>query len=146
MDKSYEKYTDLILKLMGLIADGRGDTDEADDVRDDLDVWHHQGPGKPPREIPKWLEDLTGDLYMLQDQSMYFILPEGETVEDHLLRLDNAVKSNRWEEVLNLLKGSLGLKESVIAEYRGLAWLALGYERVAEPFLSFAEKLKQEDK
>ncbi len=142
MNDDYIEYTDLTLKLMALIADGKCDTDEADAVRDDLDVWY----GWPPREVPDYLQDLPGDLYQVQDDSMYFKLPEGHTKEEYLLRLDNAVKNNRWIEVLNLLKAGLGLEESVIAEYRALAWVALGYERVAEPFFDYALKLRREGK
>lgn len=138
MDKQTLKYTNLIVDLLDLIGEGKCDTDEADDVRDKLDEI------KLPDGTPRYIEDLAGDLYMTHGDDMYFALGEEETKEDYLLRLDNAIKADRWGEVLELLKASLGLDRALIAEYRGRAWKHLGNNKAAEKFTSYAKKLRDE--
>ena len=96
----------------------------------------------PGDNIPEYIQNLAGDLYMLIEKDMYFTF-EGETKEECIIRLNDAIKANRWEEVLVLLINSLDLDRALIAEYRGRAWKYIGNERAAEKFLSYANKLRE---
>jgi len=136
MDKQLLKHTNLLMDIYELIADGKGNTDEADDIRDQLEM------SIIPLDTPQFIHNLSGDLYMIMEEDMYFALPEGDKKEDYILRLNNAVDADQWEEVLDLLKFSLDLDRALIAEYRGRAWEHIGNERAAKAFLSYAKKLR----
>lgn len=138
MDKQLLKYTNLLFDLYELIADGKLNSDEADVIRDQLEGT------KIPVDTPQYIHNLSGDLYMIMEEDMYFALPEGATKKEYLLRLDKAVNANQWGEVLELLTASLDLERALIAEYRGRAWKHLGNERVSEAFLSYAIKLRKD--
>lgn len=124
------------MDIYELIADGKLNSDEADDIRDQLEMT------VIPLDTPQFIHDLMGDLYMIMEEDMYFALPEGDKKEDYILRLNNAIDAHQWGEVLELLKWSLGLDRAFIAEYRGRAWEHIGNERAAKAFLSYAKELR----
>ena len=74
---------------------------------------------------------------------MYFRIPEDKK-QEHLDNLKTALDENNWVEVLNILRGGLGIPEYLIASYRGKAWTQLGNNDIALKFYQYAKKLNPE--
>src|SRR5438105_4980179 len=96
----YVEYEDLLKKLHRLIAEGKGASEEADTVRDEMD--------RPERELSSEelarLNGLSADLYMLQGDEI-FETSGTDTATPELLasHLDAAWHEQDWQRVLELL-------------------------------------------
>src|SRR5438105_11067064 len=93
----FRGYERLLLWLHGLIAAGKGDTDEAEAVRDEMEIPWRQLSGE---ELGR-LDGLLGDLYMLQDQEVFEPIDEDERAHKALAaELQEAWNEERWDDVL----------------------------------------------
>jgi len=136
-----EHYTGRLIQLFDLMAEGKGDSDEADKLRDSMDGYADEGNVTPQeREL---LENLSGDLYQIQGKGVFCKLPDENGSPGFLLKsakraeLKSLIVEKKWPEVLKLLRFSLNLPDWEVALYRGMAWE--GFDpRVACRFYRFA--------
>ena len=129
----YSQYETLLKELHRLIAEGKGDDDEADAVRDEMEM--------PERNLIQQeimrLNGLSADLYMLQDDEVYELY-EG-TQEQLREALNTAWEHGEWETVLALLrKGTPFLTPDRVAYLRGRCYAALGHLETALVFMRYA--------
>ncbi len=136
----YEKH---LLRLQALNAQGRAESKEADQVRDQMDEpWLGLS-----REERDWLGGLSSDLYMLTDEEISEPVDPVERGPDTLgISLSEAKRRGDWGQILKLLrKGPTFFPKPTIAFLRGLYYLRLGHPQVALLFLDYATKLAPQD-
>jgi hypothetical protein len=135
---AFEDYVFLLEELHSLIAQGKGDTDEADRLRDSMDdFWDRLNP----REI-QLARGLSADLYSLVDSP----LQEPQVGQDEMIetcRLVGAAWNNKdWPLVLELLRErSHPYPPSQVALMRADCWSNLGDPRTSQLFLQKALSL-----
>lgn len=135
----YVQYERLLKELSRLMAEGKGNADEADAVRDEMDVpWY-----KLSEEETKRLRGLSADLYMLQDEEVYETY-EG-THEELRSALSEALSRSDCEAILSLLrKGPRFLKPAHVAGLRGRCYAALGHLETGLLFTRYAAEREPE--
>src|SRR5579871_6740661 len=139
---NYVRSESLLKDLHRLIAEGKGDSDEADTLRDAMDIpWRTLS-----REEIDRLNGLSSDLYMLQNDEMYEQYDSSEWTEDRLrYEIGTALKRRTqqdWERLLALLrKGPTFMPQDQIAWLRSSAYRALGHSDTALRFLDYAASL-----
>src|SRR5437764_923770 len=109
-----------LLRLQALMAAGRGETDEAEAVREDLfDAWRQLGASEVAR-----LDGLSADLYMLTDEEVFTKADPAERIRERLgPRLRAAWERHDWDGVLALLRtGPDFLDRAQVAYLRGRCW------------------------
>ena len=129
-------YTNLILALLELIDNSKGDSNEADIIRDEIsDLFDLLS-----EEEKQYVKDLTGDLYMVYNREMYFSVTDKERYKNILVI---SIHNQDWITVLEMLRFNLGLSSEYIAAYRGRAWSEGKYKhlKIALKFYLFAEQL-----
>jgi hypothetical protein len=138
---AFLKLADATFRLHKLMLVGEGDTDAADEVREEGVDAHHECT---PVEI--FLGgNLSGDLYQIEEdealhskalpeilRNMPWRTPEGESVDPELAR---------WASVLDIAGGLPGPSRAAL---RSLAYGALGLPEVAEAFRVYALKKAEE--
>jgi len=129
---AFQDYVFLLEELHSLIAQGKGDTDEADRLRDSMDdFWDRLNP----REI-QLARGLSADLYTLVDNP-----PQEQQVgQDEMVetcRLVEAAWNNKdWALVLELLRERPHpYPRSQVALMRAVCWSNLGDPRTSRLFL-----------
>lgn len=130
--RSFHTYIDHLIEVHNLIANNKGDSQEADDIRDSMDyLWSNF-----TEDDHKWLDNLSGELYMLSGQDMYCIVPDAEKI---ILKqeLINSINNQNWFHVIEILQNALDLPLPLIASYRALAWTHKS-PKVANLFHTFA--------
>src|SRR5438128_755191 len=134
----YLAYEILLKKLHRLIAEGKGDTDEADLVRDEMDG--------PERELTRTednrLGGLAADLYMLIDDEIYE--PGDASDRDpESLRSDIQEAWDRGdaEATLALLRRGPAFPRDETAHLRARAYAQLGHVDTALLFAEYAARL-----
>ncbi len=124
----------MTLEVHRLIAQEKGDTPEADTLREKMyDVWLSLSPGHQAL-----LDNLSGDLYMLQGEES---LEQSEDAKQTLHDLGAAGTAKNWVLALELLRYRLPIDEHQIAYFRGRCYGELGYHQAALAFFKHAEKL-----
>jgi tetratricopeptide (TPR) repeat protein len=137
---SYIEYEKLLHELHQLMAQGKGDSPEADLIRDEMD--------RPWRELSEEeiarLNGLSADLYMLQGDEVFEPLSEAERTRERLgPALKEANDRRDWQEVLALLrKGPQFLSPDQIAVIRAEAYKELGHLDTALMFIDYAAKFE----
>jgi hypothetical protein len=140
---NYLEYEDLLKELHRLIAEGKGDSDEADNVREIME-WPER---KLTREELDRLEGLSADLYMLQDNEVFEPLEPGEdpaerTPDRLMQRLRDAWAQADAETSLAVMRlGPLPLAQAQIAYLRAEAYEQLGHPDTALLFANYAVQL-----
>jgi hypothetical protein len=135
----YVEYETLLKKLHRLMAEGKGDSEEADAVRDEMD--------RPERELSREelarLNGLSADLYMLQDDENFEPSDSDEGAPELLAaRLEAAWHGQDWEKVLELLRrGLTSMARDRVAYMRAWAYGELGHPDTALLFMAYAAKL-----
>lgn len=138
---AYWDYENLLRQLHYMIADGKCDTPEADALRDRLDALARRIDAT---ELSR-LENLSGDLYMLQDEETYVPLETTEA-QDYDLMLWEAWSTRDWDRVLDLLRRDVVFREEDRRAYlRSRSYEALGHADTALLFMDYAHKLKPQD-
>jgi len=137
----YSKSVALLIELHLLMRDGKSETDEADIIRDQLDVpWKHLTENETNR-----IRNLSADLASLEPDSP-FHHPErgGITRLDTADQIKLARRSNEYERILSILRDHA---EDVSADHaaflRGWCYEQLGEPQVANLFFSYAARLDE---
>lgn len=138
----YEEYERLLKALHCLIAEGQGDGDEAEAIRDRMDEpWWSLTEAERKR-----LEGLSTDLDMLSDDEIWEA-DEGIEVDAWAADLRAARDSRDWESVLAMLRKSPAgsLPQAPRAYLRALAYAALGHEETSLLFARHALALEPDN-
>lgn len=136
MTETFNKYADVALRLLMLIAENQDDSQIGNKLREQ--AVHLQSLLKPPeRDIS---DILMGDLYMLIDEDMYEKIQQDEYDMLQQYIQDNVQKGN-WIEVLIALKKDCGISRDKIAYLRGRAWQTLGITEISIRFFDIASRL-----
>ena len=136
---NYVAYERLLIELHRLIADGKGDDDEAEAVRDQMDApWYRLSTEEDDR-----MSGLSADLYMLQDDEIYE--PYDGTQDELRSMLSEALKRLDYEAILSLLrKGTPFLKPAQVAALRGRCYAILGHLETGLLFMRYAARHEPE--
>jgi hypothetical protein len=129
----------LLIQLHSLMRDGKSETNEADAVRDQLDVpWKHLTDEEANR-----IRNLSADLASIEPDSP-FNHPErgGITRAEIADQIKSARCSNEHERILSILRGhSQDVSADHAAFLRGWCYEQLGEAEVATLFFSYASRL-----
>jgi hypothetical protein len=129
---AYVEYESRLVALHALDAQGRGESEEADALRDQMDDLSRR-LNRPEKDR---LSGLSADLYMLQDAE---IMEPGGPPVDFDQQLRESIDWNNWGGILSLLRRRPELIfPSVAAAWRARAYDALGHSGVALLFLDYA--------
>ncbi len=129
----------LLKEVHRLISEGKGDTDEADFIRDSME---EPEQGITPVEGAR-LRGLSADLYMLQDDDIYESY--GGTQEDLRAALSEALRRLDYETILSLLrKGTPFLVPAQVAALRGRCYATLGHLETGLLFMRYAAEHEPE--
>src|SRR4051794_25408915 len=101
----YVKYVGLLKQLHRMIATGKGDSDEADALRDEMD-----GPWSAlsADEIAR-INRLGADLYTLDEIPPQPAQQDQGAVATLCAKIDLCCKAGDWEDILDLLQRSRGI-------------------------------------
>lgn len=129
----------LTLALHVLIRAGRGDDDEADQVREQMvDIWETLSP-----EHRALLDNLSGDLFMLAGDE---VLETGEALSSSFAQaMKDAWQRQDWVAILALLRRSevrAVVPDHHAAYVRGRCWSSLDYFEAALTFFDHAAHLE----
>jgi hypothetical protein len=121
---------DLLIQLHLEMKAGRGEGDQADYLREEMEV--------PERSLSdeerKFLNNLSGDLYIVEGEDRYIIgsYPE-ETTRSELL---DALNDSRWDEALELFRRLHELRLGDLQNI-GRCYEELGFHKGAAEFFKF---------
>ena len=134
---AFDESVRLLLALHELIASGKGDDAEADDIRDQMDEpWYEMTPFE--RDL---VNDLSADLYTIGHRHPDTI----SGVEKHSMDDDfnTAVQQGHWTRVLSIVREAQGsLPADDAALIRGVAWIHLSQPEVGVRFLGELKRLR----
>jgi len=136
----YQRYEQLLIKTSELIARGEGDSEEADAVREQMDLpWYRLSEDEQTR-----LRGLSGDLYMLQNEEV--LQSPLLSFDDFIEQLKEAREWNDWGTMLGILRRRPPrvFKEAA-ALLRAQAYDGLGHPNPALLFLDFAHRENKSD-
>lgn len=128
------KVEQLTIRVHDLIRTGQGDSDTADEIREQLlEPWN-----RLPTAIRKLLDDLSGDLYMLVGREH---LGQGSATD--VLAIREAWSQKNWLRILELCRQNLPkVDEHGRAYVRARAYGQLGLPLAACSFFDHAARLK----
>ena len=128
----------LLIRLHELIAEGNGDSDEADIVRDQMEPsWYSMNYLEQDR-----VGSLSGDLYELSENGPKPLAMTAEERKAWGQEWKTAYEAGDWDKVLDLLRRPpLDVSRQDIFLLRGRAWEKLGDAEVAAVFMKEAERL-----
>src|SRR5687767_10165503 len=136
----YVEHELLLLELHDLIASGRGESEQAEAVRDKLDRTYNR---LSPHEIER-LNGLSHDLYMLSGDELP-LPPNRRIVRNHAeftAKTTDAWQRGDWEQILVLLRqGMPSISTDKLAYTRARAYNQLGHPHAARCFIDYAVKL-----
>lgn len=137
---AYLAYEKGLKQLHQLIAADKGDTDEADVLRDEMD--------QPYRDLSSEerarLSGTSADLYMLSGDEIYE--PSDMTQEELRQTIKDEWTRRNWDRVLGLLRKGPGfLTQDQIASQRACAYRALGHLDTALLFQKHAAELNPQE-
>lgn len=133
---AYVEYETLLKQLHCLIAEGKCESAEADEVRDTMD-----GPERHLNRPEKArLKGLSADLYMLSGEEITVTpVPPDITVDAFMEELREHERWNDWEGVLGLLRRRpSSMPEGRTAFVRSRAYWALGHADTALRFFDYS--------
>ncbi|AKT39348.1 tetratricopeptide repeat protein [Chondromyces crocatus] len=135
-------YERMIIELHDLIRAGRSDEDETDELRERMvEIKEALRP-----ESRAFLENLSGDLYMLQGEEV--LEEEGARISDLPTQLKSVWGKGDWAEALTLLRHAKirdVVPDHVRASLRDRSWSNLGYFHAASCFFEHAVSLSPEN-
>ncbi len=135
----YREYESLLIRLARLMADGKGDTDEADELREIMDQpWLRLSGSEQAR-----LNQLSGDLFMIGDAELYEVPPsEAPSPEDLGKAVQAAYQRQDWHNVLSLLRrGPVSAQKHLVAALRSVAYERIGHLDAAFAFIEYGATL-----
>ena len=141
---AYREYEAYLVRLHRLIAEGKGDTVDADEVREAMDRIQNQ---LSEAEVFR-LNGLSRDLYMLSGDEI--LTPLGGRLlarQELVARLQEAHRWHDWGGVLGLLRHRDSTSPQAAAAFsRARAYEALGHIDVSLLFLDHAAQLDPQHK
>jgi|GEM_PF-3234851 hypothetical protein len=134
----YTRYESLLFVLDDLDAIGKNDSDEAEQIRTEMDMlYYNLSESEQIR-----LGGLSADLYMLRGEENPQKLAEGETLRTVETTLRSAWQQKDMATVLEYLRKASGfLHPETVASLRAYAYQKLGHFRVAYAFKRLAAEL-----
>jgi tetratricopeptide (TPR) repeat protein len=134
---AYVEYETLLKRLHRLIAEGQGDSEAADQVREQMDA--------PEARLNRWeinrLNGLSADLYMLQQAEVLQEPPVARDQEELHQQIQEYERWNDWDSVLAVLRRRPALVlEEAVAFTRARAYGALGHDDTALLFFEHGMK------
>ncbi len=136
---AYTKLVELLHELHKLMRNGKGDSDEADQVRDQMDApWYKLDSAERAR-----FDGMSADLYTLESKSPIQHANSDRFIEKELSgRLALLIMAREWDRVLELLRESPEkVSWDLAAQYRAEAYAKLGDGTTAKKFLAEAWRL-----
>jgi hypothetical protein len=139
IDAAYERYARCVRALHALFMGGKGESDEADALRDQMDEpW--EALTEAQREL---VSGLTADLNWIRREPKRPNVARDSVLTEALPKLVAALGAGDWRSVLETLREAApDLARSKVAELRGRAWHALGDHDSARLFLEHARSPK----
>lgn len=135
----YNRYESLLVLLDDLDAIGKNDSDEAEVVREEMDILFYKKLNEA--EIER-LEGLSADLYMLRNLEVPERLAPGETPEMVEAATREAWRAQDMEALLAALrKAPAFLNREAVASLRSYAYGRLGHYYIAFLFKRLAAEL-----
>lgn len=142
-DEHFRNAVALLMQLHDLMRDGKSETNEADELRDQLDIpWKHLS-----EDEARSIRNLSADLASIEPDSPFKHPNEGGILNSKTAdQIQFARQSNRYEEILSVLRQHA---EDVSADraafLRGWCYEQLGEPEVAGFFFSYAAQLDQKN-
>ncbi|MCA9163114.1 MAG: hypothetical protein KDA62_09050 [Planctomycetales bacterium] len=140
---SFSRYARLLLRLHDAISEGRGDSDDADAIRDEMDrAWNMLDA-----ESVGLVNGLSADLYALNGSgdSAQVALPNAHVAQFDRALFDEAWQREDWSEALRIIRANVtSLAADEVASIRAAFWLYLGEPMVALTFFRYLERLRSE--
>jgi hypothetical protein len=138
LSENYRKSVGLLIQLHLLMRDGKSETDEADALRDLLDV-----PWRNLTEERQRIGNLSADLASIEPDSPFHHPSEGgitcATIAD---QIKSARRANEVEEILTILRErSDDVSADRAAFLRGWCYEQMGEIEAARLFFEFASQL-----
>lgn len=136
----YHLYEEQLLRLHALMAQGRGSSEEARELREEMDA---PGMELTTDEIER-VKGISADLYMLTDQEIYQPVQGVRPSPGELRRrVEDAWQGERWDEALALPRlGPVDLPPAEVAYLRARCYERLGHVAVALLFMRHAAALE----
>jgi tetratricopeptide (TPR) repeat protein len=135
----FSEFIRLLLRLHRLIAEGQGDSDEAEEIRDQMDYpWRRLNP-----EQRTLAEGLSADLYTLRQDRP----PPASPPEDPAWsQIAEAIERREWRTTLDALRAcEAQLPPAQVAYIRAACWVYLEQFDPAIEFLYERERLQPLD-
>jgi hypothetical protein len=141
VEPSVRTYARLLRRLHALIAEGKGDAEEADAVRDEMDgPWYDMTPNDTER-----VGGLSEDLYALAEGGVKAIAMAASERAAWGQEFGRATSSGDWDRVLQLLRRPPeDVPPAMIPFMQARCWDHLGDPEVALVFMREAERLNPE--
>lgn len=139
---AYQRYEQQLVQLHRLIAEGKCESDEADQIRDEMDgPWKHLNGQERLR-----LKGLSGDLYMLQDDEDLETPVVAQSQQDLYEQIKECERQSDWDAILGLLRRRpKSVPDGPVAFTRSKAYNALGHAQIALLFFEYAMRYKHND-
>jgi len=131
------EYVRLLLDLHRLFIQGKEDTQEADDLRDEMEV----PASYLSREEVTFAQGVSGDLYQLQDDEICGRFDAPDQIQEWEARLRDASGQDDWLAVLELERtrpSSRPARDVLLS--RALAYEKLGFPDIASAFAEYARR------
>lgn len=135
-ENALSDYVQLLLQLHQLIAAGKSESEEAEEIRDQMDrPWQSLSPAEVALA-----EGLSEDLYSLAVDR----LPVEEALDPYgIEEFRAAVESNDWAKALNVLRENKNSFDAAVLSYmRGACWAHLWQPHVAIVFFEEVARIK----
>jgi hypothetical protein len=128
----YQEYVKLLTKLHFLMAEGNGDTEEADQLRDLMDdPWYQMSPQEVHRA-----EGLSADLYTLVDPPAPVQHVDQQEIDEFHRLASSALHDKDWDQMLELLREHPHpFAADSVAIIRAVCWNNLGDRETSFLFL-----------
>ena len=121
-------YTERLLRLHQLISSGEGDSDQADQLRDEMDApWNNLNASQI-----RLIDGLSEDLY-----SADVTTPGNVAETESPSEFKQAVEDGEWEAVLEISR-KMRLEPQELDILRGVCWAHLGQPKIAAEFFDRA--------
>ena len=135
IDRPFAEYVSLLRRLHRLFTDGKGDSAEADALRDEMDVpWHEL-----TEEERGIVSGLAADLNSIRRGAVSSGKSREELLQENEPALARAYRAGEWYEVLKHLRRLAGVKKPAEVSYlRGRAWSKLLDDETALLFFQHA--------
>jgi hypothetical protein len=135
-------YVRLLRDLHAVIREGRGESEEGERIRDQMDA---PGGRLSPDEVAS-VHGISADFYSLTDPPSGTFLARTTEVDEDLAEAARARTSNDFHHALDLLRRRAEFFDpAALAFERGRIWMEAGEDSIASLFLGRAMQLDPEN-